>query len=79
MPMNNREPIFKIQNIKIKCVPSVRILGININRQLNFNSHLKHLKGEISRMACNMDSVAGKRWGIRADLARVWYLTLVYS
>lgn len=75
--MDQRKPIFKIRGVNIKTVNKLKILGVTIDRILNFQDHLDSIKGSIFRMASNMDRVGRKHWGVRADTARTWYLAAV--
>lgn len=75
--MTSRFPTFIMDGHNIRCVNVYKVLGLTINRELNFSPHVENLQSEALRLAFNVDRVSGKHWGVSADIIKTWYLAMV--
>ena len=49
-----KTPVFKIESAEITCDEVVKLLGIDINYQLNFNYHIKNICRKASQLFLNI-------------------------
>ena len=46
---HNRKPIFNIKGINIECTEDVKLLGVDIDYLLNFNTHIENVCRKASK------------------------------
>ncbi|GBO28272.1 hypothetical protein AVEN_152749-1, partial [Araneus ventricosus] len=72
-----RPPIFKINNVTIRTVDSVKYLGVFIDNRLNWTDHIDYLRSKMLNLIKNFVSVSGPNWGVGASLLKHWYLSVI--
>ena len=81
--LNNRESHRKL-NVKIDdtTLPhdlNPKYLGVTLDRQLNYKTHIKGVAGKIGKRNCLIKKLAGTTWGAHQPLLRTSTLALCYS
>ncbi|GIX89956.1 RNA-directed DNA polymerase from mobile element jockey [Caerostris extrusa] len=71
-----RKPILRYEGWQVKCVNNLKYLGITIDKNLNFISHLQQLKKDLLLQANKLAVMSGRNWGVNPKLTRLWYKTV---
>ena len=74
---NIPEPDFFINNKKIEWVNEFKYLGVIIDNNLNFNSHVKHVVKRSNIVLSQSRRILGKKWGPQAKISRWIYTSLI--
>ena len=74
---NIPEPDFFINNKKIEWVSEFKYLGVIIDKDLNFNSHVNHVIRKSNIVLAQSRRILGKKWGPQAKIARWIYTSLI--
>ena len=67
---NIPEPDFFINGKRIEWVSEFKYLGVIIDKDLNFNSHVNHIVKESNIVLAQSRRILGKKWGPQAKIAR---------
>lgn len=73
----NRPPIIKLNNINLKFVAEMKILGVVFDRVLSFLPHVKMLKHKVSSLTVKLSAFSGINWGISGLQFRQIYLCCI--
>ena len=75
--LSNRRPIFKIENQSIKFMRNLNYLGFLIDEKLTFYDHFDNVREKIINFTLRYKSFSYYGKGIRKELLKTWYLTVI--
>ena len=75
--LSNRRPIFKIENHSIKFIRNLNYLGFLIDEKLTFYDHFDNVREKIINFTLRYKSFSYYGKGIRKELLKTWYLTVI--
>ena len=69
----NEEPLeIRLRNENIPFKESTQFLGMTLDSRLNWEEHINNLKAKAKRALNTMKVVAGKKWGVRTTLKKLY-------
>lgn len=77
--MDQRNPIFEINDKKIKIVKIFKYLGVNLDNKFTFIPHIHGIKEDILKLSMGVNRVRGANWGVSSELLKIWYILLIQS
>ncbi|XP_035224704.1 uncharacterized protein LOC118197317 [Stegodyphus dumicola] len=72
-----RNPIITIGNNKIKCVKTVKYLGLTIDQKLNWLEHLRNKRIVTNQIAQSIKRMRGYNWGLNARIMKLLLTTVI--
>ena len=78
----SRRPIrlkLRLGDMEIKPLESARFLGVWLDRKLDFNEHVRKVKGKLSTLNFALTRLAGSAWGCTLARAREIYTKVIRS
>ncbi|KAJ2952397.1 hypothetical protein O0L34_g4684 [Tuta absoluta] len=70
-------PKLKMQGTTIEFTDNLKILGLNIDRNLNFKLHLEGVCGKALNLYKMVSKAARAQWGLNSEIVRTIYLAVV--
>lgn len=75
--LENRHPIFKIDNISIPIKDTITYLGLTLDAKFNWISHLENIREKIRDLASNIKKTDRRDRGLQANFRKIWYKTVI--
>lgn len=75
--LQNRHPIFKLQEQSISIKKNLTYLGLVLDSKLNFKDHLVHLKSKIQLFSSGFSKLNFFNKGINPSILKTWYNTVI--
>lgn len=72
-----RKPIMRIDGKSIKHVNFLKVLGITIDNNLSWTSHVNELKLKLAHIHNNTLKLVGKNWGVKNEILKLWYQVII--
>lgn len=75
--LENRHPIFKINNISIPVRTNITYLGFTLDPKFKWLEHLDSVNSNISSFTVNVAKTTRRDRGFSAQHLKIWYLTVI--
>lgn len=75
----NEQPRFELLGIQLKLSENVKILGVTIDRNLNFLQHLEEVSLKAITLFRAISKAATAQWGLNPEILRTLYTVPYYS
>lgn len=75
--LENRNPIFKIENTLIPVKDTITYLGLIIDGKFNWIAHLENTSKKIRDLTSNINNTISRDRGLHANFRKIWYKTVI--
>lgn len=75
--MEKREPILRLGSQKVEQVKTLKLLGITLQENLNWDIHLNEIKNKIILLTSSIKRMHSATWGVNREFLRGWYVTVL--
>lgn len=75
--LENRHPIFKIENTSIPVTDSLTYLGFKLDGRFNWISHLEHIREKIKNYTMAIKTTTARDKGLSTSIRKIWYLQII--